>query len=338
MRRGRHPLRRRQGRRDRAIRARSRARELERLTRRYATEIAGVIGPESDIPAPDVNTNPQIMAWIMDTYSMHHGYSIHGVVTGKPVAVGGSEGRIEATGRGVYITTREACTRARHPVRGRERHRAGLRQRRLGRRRAAARGGCKIVGLSDIYRRRLQQGWHRCQRGAAARCRRRTARCVTCRARRQWTATTLLEMPCDILIPAALEGQITEQNAPRHPGRSDRRGGQRPDDDRGRRDPARARHLVVPDILANAGGVTVSYFEWVQDLQHFFWKEEEINQRLEQRDGAPLRRRARQARRAGLRLPARRPICWQSRVSPTPPRCAAFIRSLEWRRRICRYL
>jgi glutamate dehydrogenase (NAD(P)+) len=254
--------------------------ELERLTRRYATEIAGVIGPESDIPAPDVNTNPQVMAWIMDTYSMHHGFSIPAVVTGKPLSVGGSEGRMEATGRGVAIVTREACRVLDLPFAGAKVIVQGFGNVGSVTARLLQDAGCVIVGLSDIY------GAIYNERGIdVMRALRHMQEHGTLKGMADTTAVdgkALLELPCDILIPAATEGQLTHSNAGLVQAKvvvEAANGPTTPDAD----DIFRERGIaVIPDILANAGGVTVSYFEWVQDLQHFFWEEGEINQRLEQ--------------------------------------------------------
>src|SRR6266702_4010861 len=253
--------------------------ELERLTRRYATEISILIGPDSDIPAPDMNTNPQIMAWIMDTYSMHMGYSVPAVITGKPLAIGGSEGRLEATARGVQVVTREAMNDlGMHPdecavvVQGFGN--VGSVSARL-----LHELGCRVVGLSDIHggvynpngidvhRALLYVKEHSSLKGLPE--------------TDAVTNAELLELPCDILVPAALENQLTGRNAARVKARliiEGANGPTTPDADRIFNDRG---ITVVPDILANAGGVTVSYFEWVQGLQRFFWSEHEINEQLE---------------------------------------------------------
>ncbi len=254
--------------------------ELERLTRRYATEIAGVIGPESDIPAPDVHTNPQVMAWIMDTYSMHHGYSVPAVVTGKPLSVGGSEGRMEATGRGVYFTTREACKTLGIPLAGARVIVQGFGNVGSISARLLHEAGCKVVGLADIT------GGYYNKNGIDVPMALRYAQehgglLKDLPHAEAIPGAGVLEMPCDILIPAALEGQLTGKNASKVQAKlivEAANGPTLPEADaifheRG--------IPVIPDILANAGGVTVSYFEWVQDLQHFFWSEHEINDRLE---------------------------------------------------------
>ncbi|HEV2235109.1 MAG TPA: Glu/Leu/Phe/Val dehydrogenase [Ktedonobacterales bacterium] len=254
--------------------------ELERLTRRYATEISLLIGPSSDIPAPDVNTNPQVMAWIMDTYSMHHGFSVPAIVTGKPLSVGGSEGRMEATGRGVYIVTREACKALGMKLKGARVAVQGFGNVGSISARLLHEAGCKIVGLSDVYgairnddgidvkRAILHVQEHGSLKGLAG--------------VRPMDGKDLLTMEADILIPAALEGQLTGANAQQVQARlivEAANGPTTPEADAIFKE--RGIH-VVPDILANAGGVTVSYFEWVQDLQRFFWTEDEINGRLEQ--------------------------------------------------------
>ncbi len=253
--------------------------ELERLTRRYATEIAGVIGPDSDIPAPDVNTNPQIMAWIMDTYSMHHGFSIPAVVTGKPLSVGGSEGRMEATGRGVFIVAREACRVLELPFAGAKVIVQGFGNVGSITARLLHEAGVTVVGVSDVFGGIYNEDGidipqavrHVQEHGSLADMPKTTP----------VDGRELLELPCDMLIPAALEGQLTHANADRVQAKlivEAANGPTTPEAD----DIFRARGIeVVPDILANAGGVTVSYFEWVQDLQRFFWSEDEINKRLE---------------------------------------------------------
>ena len=253
--------------------------ELERLTRRYATEIAVLMGPQRDIPAPDVGTNDQIMAWIMDTYSMHAGHSVPAVVTGKPVSIGGSAGRREATGRGVMITAREATRRWELPFAG-----ARVVVQGFGNVGSVAASllhdqGCRIVGVSDIYGGVFNPDGldpHTVLRHVH-----NTGRVPGFRGGETIRNEALLELPCDILVPAAIEGQITGANASRVQAKlivEGANGPTTPDAD----EVLNARGvLVVPDILANAGGVIVSYFEWVQDLSSLFWSEEEINARLE---------------------------------------------------------
>ena len=253
--------------------------ELERLSRRYATEISILIGPNSDIPAPDMNTNPQVMAWMMDTFSMHQGYSVPAVITGKPLAIGGSEGRLEATARGVQFVTRDAMIdlgmnpeecKVVIPGFGNVGSIAARLLQEL---------GCKVVGISDIrggvynpHGIDIHQALHYSKEHG------NLAGLPNTEAVSNWE---LLTLPCDILIPAAVENQLTRHNATHVKARliiEAANGPTTPEadvilNDRG--------VTIVPDILANAGGVTVSYFEWVQDLQRFFWAEHEINNRLE---------------------------------------------------------
>ncbi len=253
--------------------------ELEHLTRRYATEITMLIGPESDIPAPDVGTTPQVMAWIMDTYSMHHGYSVPAVVTGKPISIGGSAGRIEATGRGVMIVAREAARHLGMPLQAARVVVQGYGN--VGSIAAAtlAEQGCRIVGASDsgggVYN---EKG---IDPNDLLRHKEQTGSVVGYRGCDTITNDDLLELPCEILVPSALEGQILEDNAPRIKARIIVEGANGPITTEADEILRARKVFVVPDILANAGGVTVSYFEWVQDLQSFFWSEEEINERLE---------------------------------------------------------
>ena len=254
--------------------------ELEHLTRRYATEISVIVRPDGDIPAPDVGTNEQIMAWFMDTYSMHLGHSVPAVVTGKPMSIGGSAGRREATGRGVMIAAREAARVQEMPFAGS---------------RVVVQGfgnvgsvsaylmhdqGCKIVGISDV-----SGGIHTpsgLDPRAVLRHVQQTGGVAGFPGSTSVSNTELLELPCEFLVPAALEGQITRENAPRIHAKTIVEGANGPTTPEADEILADRGIVVVPDILANAGGVTVSYFEWVQDLQSLFWSEEEINHRLEQ--------------------------------------------------------
>jgi glutamate dehydrogenase (NAD(P)+) len=253
--------------------------ELERMTRRYATEISILIGPNSDIPAPDMNTNPQVMAWMMDTFSMHQGYSVPAVITGKPLAIGGSEGRLEATARGVQVVTREAL--AAYSMRP---DKCAVVVQGFGNvgsitARLLSELGCKVVALSDI------KGGVYNPAGIdvhqALRYSKEHGNLLGLPNTEPVTNAELLELPCEVLVPAALENQLTERNAARIQARmivEAANGPTTPEADRIFNDRG---IIVVPDILANAGGVTVSYFEWVQDLQRFFWAENEINNRLE---------------------------------------------------------
>nr|WP_298819446.1 Glu/Leu/Phe/Val dehydrogenase [uncultured Chloroflexus sp.] len=252
--------------------------EIERLTRRFATEISVVIGPERDIPAPDIGTNPQVMAWIMDTISMHQGYTVPAVVTGKPINIGGSEGRLEATGRGLtYVLT----TAAQHLS-------LNLAETRLAIQgcgnvgstvaREAVALGMKVIALSD------SQGGvynpHGLDVEAVLSHKAHTGSVIGVANADTLPNEELLELECDVLVPAALSGVITSRNADRIKAQiiAEAANGPTTKDadailyDRG--------CLVIPDILANAGGVTVSYFEWVQGLQEFFWSEREVNAQL----------------------------------------------------------
>jgi glutamate dehydrogenase (NAD(P)+) len=252
--------------------------ELERLTRRYATEISLLIGPSSDIPAPDVNTNPQIMAWIMDTYSMHRGYSVPAVVTGKPLSIGGSQLRVEATATGVVavveMAAREMKIRldgARAAIQGFGN--AGSIAARLLRAR-----GCRVVAVSDtggaIYD----------ERGldieAVQRHKEETGTVADYPGVQELSNSELLEAPCDILIPAATENVLTGENAERVQARLIAEAANGPTTPEADRVFFKRGVRVIPDILANAAGVTVSYFEWVQDLQSYFWDAEEIAKKL----------------------------------------------------------
>ncbi len=253
--------------------------ELEDLTRRYTTEISLLIGPESDIPAPDVGTNGQIMSWMMDTYAMHAGHTVPAVVTGKPISIGGSEGRIDATGRGVVIVTEEAFRRRGWHLDGAKIVVQGFGN--VGS--AAARlfhaRGAKVVAVSDV------QGGVYNSDGldipALVAHVGRTGGVIGFPGADPVTGAALLELPCDVLVPAALQGQITGANAHHIQARvvvEGANGPTSPEADIILRD---RDILLIPDVLANAGGVTVSYFEWVQDIQSFFWAEEEVNERLE---------------------------------------------------------
>jgi glutamate dehydrogenase (NAD(P)+) len=253
--------------------------ELERLTRRYATEVSCLVGAESDIPAPDVNTNPQIMAWFMDTLSMHAGHSELGVVTGKPVEVGGSEGRMQATGRGVMVVAREACRSAGRNLSGQRAAIQGFGNVGSVAAQSLADQGASIVAVSDVHG--AVHGPDGLDMATLVRCMKEDGTITTYPGATSITNAELLVVDCDILVPAALEGQITADNAGALRAWLVVEGANGPTTseadvilrDRG--------ITVVPDILANAGGVTVSYFEWVQDLQFFFWSEDEVNRELE---------------------------------------------------------
>jgi glutamate dehydrogenase (NAD(P)+) len=252
--------------------------ELENLTRRFATEISILIGPERDIPAPDMGTNAQTMAWIMDTISMHKGYSIPAVVTGKPLSVGGSQGREEATGRGVMIVTLEALKHLGIDVENSTVAVQGFGN--VGSNSASllAEQGIKVVAVSDvsggIYNPRglnIPDVLRYYQEHGTVRGFRNADRV---------TNSQLLTLPVTVLVPAALENQITRDNAAQIQAKLISEGANGPTTPEADEILECAGVFLVPDILANAGGVTVSYFEWVQDLQNFFWSEEQINERL----------------------------------------------------------
>jgi glutamate dehydrogenase (NAD(P)+) len=255
------------------------AAELEKLTRRYTSGIINMLGPDSDVPAPDVNTNERVMAWVMDTYSMHVGHTVTAVVTGKPVELGGSLGRREATGRGCMIVTKEALKHLGMPVKGTTVAVHGFGNVGSVAAQLLAREGCKIVAIGDrsvsLYnpngidideaiayakKHRSLEGYDKAEKISGA---------------------DLLTLDVDVLVPAALENVITTKNAKDIKARIICEGANGPTtaaadsilDENG--------IFVIPDILANAGGVTVSYFEWVQDRGGYFWPEDLVNERLE---------------------------------------------------------
>lgn len=254
-------------------------RELERLTRRYAAEISIIIGPESDIPAPDVNTNAQIMAWIMDTYSFVRGYAVPGVVTGKPISVGGTLGRFEATGRGVSIMAREAAKLLQMDLRGATVAIQGCGQVGSVAARLMAEAGCKIVGISDARSALSNESGLDVPKVASYKSQ---AGILTGYGNAENVAPEqIFDIPADIFIPAAVEGQINRETALRLQAKLVIEGANGPTTPAGDAVLKERGVSVVPDLLANAGGVTVSYFEWVQDLQNFFWEEAEINEKLD---------------------------------------------------------
>jgi glutamate dehydrogenase (NAD(P)+) len=253
-------------------------RELEGLTRRYTTEISILLGPESDIPAPDVYTDAQTMAWIMDTYSMHKGYSVPGVVTGKPLSIGGSLGRKEATARGCVFTIQEAAGHL-----GLDLSHASAVIQGYGNAGSIAAQllheiGVRIIAVSD------SRGGAFNPRGIdpmkALEHKGKTGTVATFPEADRISNEELLELPCDILVPAALEGVITKENAPRIKARIMAEAANGPTTPEA--DPILFANnvFVIPDILANAGGVTVSYFEWVQNLEMLHWSEDDVNGRL----------------------------------------------------------
>ena len=254
-------------------------REIENMTRRFTWEISMMLGPEQDIPAPDVYTNPQVMAWIMDTFSILKGYSVPGVVTGKPIELGGSLGRFEATGRGVVITALEALKYLKRSMEGAKVVIQGCGN--VGG--IAARHfnllGAKVIAISDSQKGIYNEKGLDVNRILDYKAKNQ---CLVCEEKEETEITNqeLLELNCDILVPAAVENQITEKNAPRIKAKVIAEGANGPTtpeadeilNDKG--------IFIVPDILANAGGVTVSYFEWVQNLQELIWTEEEVLDRL----------------------------------------------------------
>jgi glutamate dehydrogenase (NAD(P)+) len=253
--------------------------ELERMTRRYTSEIGIIIGPQQDIPAPDVNTNPQIMAWMMDTYSMNTGTAATGVVTGKPIHLGGSLGRVKATGRGVFVTGREAARRINLPLEG-----ARVIVQGFGNVGASAaelfnQAGSHIVAAQD-HTGTIFNGKgldlatlipHVNSTGGVA----------GFKGADKIDNESFWDVDCEIVIPAALEGQITVARANRLKAKLVLEGANGPTLPAADDILADRRILVVPDVICNAGGVTVSYFEWVQDFSSFFWTEDEINVRLD---------------------------------------------------------
>ena len=253
--------------------------ELERMTRRYTAEIIDFIGPEKDVPAPDVNTNEQTMAWIMDTYSMHMGHTVTSVVTGKPLSIGGSRGRVEATGRGVRVVCDESLRYLNMPIQGCRVIIQGFGNVGSNAARLMMEHGYKIIGIAekngglynpagiDIHQ--LLDYKYRNESlldfpGAEA-----------------MPSEELLVTDCEILIPAATENVITSRNAANIKARIVVEGANGPTTAVADEILAEKRIFIVPDILANAGGVTASYFEWVQDRQGYFWKEAIVNEQLE---------------------------------------------------------
>ena len=253
--------------------------ELERMTRRYTSEIGLIIGPQKDIPAPDVNTNGQIMAWMMDTYSMNTGSTSTGVVTGKPIHLGGSAGRVKATGRGVFVTGREAARRTGLDLNGARVAVQGFGNVGGSAAELFGQAGSIIVAAQDhtgtIYN---AKGFdlselmpHVARTGGVA----GFKGADTMKSEEFW------DVDCEIMIPAALEGQLTVERARRLKAKLVLEGANGPTLPAADDMLAERNILVVPDVICNAGGVTVSYFEWVQDFSSFFWSEDEINLRLD---------------------------------------------------------
>jgi glutamate dehydrogenase (NAD(P)+) len=252
--------------------------ELQSMTRRYTAEILNFIGPEVDVPAPDMGTNEQVMAWIMDTYSQHKGHAVPEIVTGKPVAIGGTLGRREATGRGVVYTIMEAANHLGIDLSQCTAVVQGFGNVGSVAVKELANAGVKIIGVSDhtdgffdakglpvdklLELADMNHSLEACPYGEKI------------------ANAELLELKCDILVPAALEMQITKENVGRLQCRILAEGANGPTTPEADQILREKEVFLIPDILANAGGVVVSYFEWVQDLQNFFWTEEEVNKKL----------------------------------------------------------
>jgi glutamate dehydrogenase (NAD(P)+) len=252
--------------------------ELERITRRYAAELVEVVGPDKDVPAPDVGTTPQIMAWFMDTYSMHVRQHTPGVVTGKPLTIGGSRGRVEATGRGVSLVALAQMAEMGMNPKGARIVVQGFGNVGSIASKMFVERGCKIVGISDVT------GGYANEKGididGAIAYAQEHHSLDGYRGGERITNEALLELPCDVLIPAALEKVLTIENAARIQAKLIVEGANGPTTPEADHLFASRGIIVIPDILANAGGVTVSYFEWAQDRAGYFWKESEVNERL----------------------------------------------------------
>jgi glutamate dehydrogenase (NAD(P)+) len=255
--------------------------ELERLTRRYTAELSDWFGPERDVPAPDIGTNDQTMAWVMDTYAMHARRATTAVVTGKPLDLGGSQGRKEATGRGVMMCCDKALTRLKMKRKGCRVVIQGFGN--VGSQAALLMHGVgyKIIGVADVHGGIYNEKGLDVPQLADWVYRQRKPLPEFRAAGERVTAQEVLFRPCDILVPAATENQITAQNAHRLDCRILCEGANGPVTSHADSIVDKKGIFVVPDILGNAGGVTVSYFEWVQDRQGFFWRESEVNERLQ---------------------------------------------------------
>jgi glutamate dehydrogenase (NAD(P)+) len=253
--------------------------EIERLTRRFAVEIAPIIGPEIDIPAPDVNTNAQTMGWIMDTVSMLRGYPIPGLITGKPIAVGGSLGRNEATARGLQYVVREAVKTKGMNLEGAKVVVQGYGNAGAIAARLLSEDGAKVVAVSDS--RGGIMNTNGIDASGAVRYKQEHGNLSGFGGADDLTNEELLEVECDILVPAALESVITAQNADRIKAKMIAEAANGPTTPEADRILFEKGIMILPDILANAGGVTVSYFEWAQNIQGYYWAEDEVNEKLE---------------------------------------------------------
>jgi len=253
--------------------------EIERLTRRFTYEISVIIGPEKDIPAPDVYTDSQIMSWIMDTYSMAQGFTVPGVVTGKPLALGGTKGRKDATSWGVVFTVQQALQHLGLDLKEATVAVQGYGAAGTGTARILGEKGARIIAVSDsrggIYNEKGLEPVKLAEHKS------RTCLVKGYEKGKAISNEELLELKCDVLVPAALENQITEKNAERVKAKIIAEAANGPTTPGADEILAKKKIFVIPDILANAGGVTVSYFEWMQDLQFHFWTEEEVNAQLE---------------------------------------------------------
>jgi glutamate dehydrogenase (NAD(P)+) len=274
--------------------------ELERLSRRYATEISILLGPEKDIPAPDLGTDHRVMAWIMDTISMHRGYSVTGIVTGKPESIGGTAGRMEATGRGLLYIVQEVTAYRGLNAQGLTVAIQGFGKVDSVAARLLRHCGYKVVAVTDasggVYNGKGLDP------NALHDCVRLGGKLFDAPAGHRISNEDLLTLPVDVLIPAAIGAQITARNASRIRAKIIVEGANAPTTPEADSVLQERGVLVVPDLLANAGGVIVSYFEWVQDIQSFFWEEEEVNERLRRIITHALRETTRLAKAKGVSL------------------------------------
>jgi len=254
--------------------------ELQGMSRRYTAEILNFIGPQTDIPAPDMGTNEQVMAWIMDTYSQHKGHAVPGIVTGKPVDIGGTLGRREATGRGIGYIVEQAGNHLGKDLSKSSALVQGFGNVGLVTARELGRLGVKVVGVSD------RSGGIYNPKGLpidrVVKHKQRNKKLAEFPDGEKINGKEFLELPCDILVPSATEMQITQENAGALKCRLIVEGANGPTTLEADKILAKKGILVIPDILANVGGVIVSYFEWVQDLQNFFWTEDEVNKKLKE--------------------------------------------------------
>jgi glutamate dehydrogenase (NAD(P)+) len=278
--------------------------ELERITRRYAAELVEVVGPDKDVPAPDVNTTPQVMAWFMDTYSMHMRQNIPGVVTGKPLEIGGSRGRVEATGRGVTICALDEMQELNIKPEDASVVVQGFGNVGMYAAKLFAERGSRVIGISDVT------GAYYNEEGVdveeAIRHVRENRNLDGFKGGDKMSNAELLTSKCDVLVPAALEKVFTADNASKVQARLIVEGANGPTTPAADAIFADRGITVVPDIMGNAGGVTVSYFEWVQNRMGYFWKEAEVNSRLEEvlLDNLAHIRRVGRENRASLRTAA----------------------------------